>query len=396
MKTFTYTAKDMNGSIIKSSMQCEDYNEFLSKIQERGLFCMSHKELDSTVSKRLHKFNTRELAFNCRQLSAMMSSGLSLVKALDILAKEQDKEAARIIWRDIYEDVQKGQAFSEALLIQRGAFPDFLISMIKAGESSGSLDAVMIRMADHYAKENKMFNKIKGSLTYPIVLACLSICVVIGMALFILPAFMEMFKGATLPPLTQFLFNMIDNLKKFWYIHVGIIVGLVFLIRYLLKIPDIRLKWDRFIIKGPGFGPLVIKIYTGRFARTMASLYSSGIPMIECLERSSKILGNSYIDKLFETVVDEVKQGEPLSMSIQRTGIFDSMFCSIILVGEESGALDDILTKSSEYYEDEADTALQKLVTMVEPLMIIFMGAAIAFVMVAIFPALYSMYQNIG
>ena len=396
MKTFTYTAKDMTGANINGKMQCEDYNDFLFKIHEKGLLCTSHKELDIKESNTMHKFKTKELAFCCRQLSAMMSSGLTLVKALEILFREQEKEAAKQVWREIYEDVQKGQSFSESLMAQKGAFPTFLVSMVNAGESSGSLDVVMNRMSDHYAKENKMNNKIKGQMTYPIILAVISILMVFGMVTFILPIFAKMFDMDKLPALTKTLLGFVNWTKKYWYIFIGIIVAIVAGIIYLFKIPEYRAKWDRFKIKAPaGIGKLVVKIYTGRFSRTLSSLYSSGIPMVECLERSSAVLGNSYISKCFETVIDEVKQGESLSVAIQRTDIFDSMFCSIIYVGEESGSLDDILVKTSDYYEDEADSAIQKLVTFIEPCIIVFMGAAVCLILASIMPAMYSMFNQI-
>ena len=171
--------------------------------------------------------------------------------------------------------------------------------------------------------------------------------------------------------------------------------GLIFAVTYVMKIPSTRLKWDKFIIKAPTIGPLVVKIYTARFSRTLSSLYSSGIPMVECLRRSSAILGNRYIDECFMNVIDEVKQGETLSSSIQRTEIFDSMFCSIIYVGEESGALDTILTKTSDYYDEEADSAVGRLVSLLEPVMIIIMGIAVCMLLLAVFPALYGAFENI-
>lgn len=396
MKTYMYTAKDAQGNQIKSSTSCEDYNAFVERMQERGLFVINYKEVDSSEAKNLKKFKTAELAFCCRQLSAMMSAGLSLVKALDILYHEQEKQASKQVWLEVYEEVQKGQSFSEALKMQRGAFPSFLISMVNAGESSGSLDTVMQRMSDHYAKENKMNNKIKGSLTYPIILFSLTIIIGLVLVLFVLPMFVEMFGDAALPPLTQALINIVNFVKKYWYFVILVVLGIVFLVKYLFAQPNIRLKWDKFIISCPMVGKLVIKIYTGRFARTLSSLYSSGIPMVECLERSSAILNNSYITMMFENVIEEVKQGEPLSLSIQRTGIFESMFCSIIFVGEESGALDDILLKTAEFYEDESDSALQKLVTFIEPCIIVFMGLMVGFVMAAILPAMYESYKNIA
>lgn len=396
MKTYMYTAKDAQGVQVKSSTTCEDYNAFLERMQERGLFVINYKEVESSQAKSLKKFNTGELAFCCRQLSAMMSAGLSLVKALDILYHEQEKEASKQVWLEVYEEVQKGQSFSDALRMQRGAFPSFLISMVNAGESSGSLDTVMQRMSDHYAKENRMNNKIKGSLTYPIVLFCLTIVIGLVLVIFVLPMFVEMFGDSELPALTQALLNIVNAIKNYWYITILVILGIVFGVRYAFTQPAVREAWDKFIIKAPAVGKLVVKIYTGRFGRTLSSLYSSGIPMVECLERSSAILNNTYISKLFETVIEEVKQGEPLSLSIQRTEIFESMFCSIIFVGEESGALDDILLKTAEYYEDEADTALQKLVTLIEPCIIVFMGVMVGFVMAAILPAMYESYKNIA
>ena len=162
-----------------------------------------------------------------------------------------------------------------------------------------------------------------------------------------------------------------------------------------MKTPNIRVKIDRFIIKGPGFGPLVTKIYTGRFARTLSSLYSSGIPMVECLERASAVLGNSYIDERFVDVVDEVKQGESLSAAITRTEVFEPMFCSVIYVGEESGALDSILEKTADYYEEESDSAVQRLVGMLEPLLMVFLGIIIGLVVCGIYPALYGSMESI-
>lgn len=396
MKTFIYTATDVQGNTVKNAkMSAEDVNDFLEKIHEKGLFCSSYKEASSKSNNTLHKFTTKELANNCRQLSAMLTSGLTLVKALDILYKEQEKNAQKQIFREIYEEVQKGQAFSEALRMQQGAFPNFMISMVQAGEASGSLDVVAKRLEDNYAKEAKLNNKIKGAMMYPIILAVLCVAIVILLFTFIMPTFKDMLTEKDMKGLTGALFAFSDSLTGYWYIYIGVIVGLIFAIKYALKVPSVRYKFDKLKCKGPGFGKLVVKIYTGKFARTMANLYSSGIPMVDCIERSAAILDNDYISKAFETVVDEVKQGEQLSVSIQRTGIFESMFCSIIYVGEESGALDTILTKSADFYEDESDSAVQRLVGMIEPVMIIFMGAAIGFVIAGILPAIYNSMENI-
>ena len=397
MSKYSYTAKDASGNVRKGVVLAENEKDFNEQMRQRGLFVSQFKqEEDSGTTKTTYKFKTKDLAFNCRQMAAMMSSGLTIVKTLEILCKEQTTEAAKNIWRDIYESVQKGEAFSSALEMHNGAFPPLLISMVGAGESSGNLDTIMQRLSEQYAKENKLNNKIKGSMTYPIVLLVLCIVIVIGMFTFIMPTFRDMFSDPdSIPALTKAMFAFSDFLKTKWYVLLIVLAVIIFGAIYAMKIPSMRTKWDRFIIKGPYFGPLVIKVYTGRFSRTLSSLYSSGLPMVECLQRSADVLNNSYISEKFETVIDEVKQGEPLSAAIQRTEIFDSMFCSIIYVGEESGALDDILEKSSDYYEEEADSAIQSLVSMMEPLMIIIMGIAVGLVVASVLPALYGGMGNI-
>ena len=396
MKSFSYVAKSKAGKQVKGTINAEDERDFKAQAVAKGLEILKYEEKDISEKKTLRKFSTKDLAFNCRQLAAMLTSGLTLVKALDILSKEQPNEQAKQIWQSVYENVQKGESFSSCLEMYNGVFPEFLISMVAAGETSGSLDVIMQRMSDHYAKENKMNNTIKGAMTYPIILGVLCVGVIVAMFTFIMPQFAAMYDDPEkIPPFTQMMLKFSYSLVHYWFVYIIVIGGIIFGAAYMLKIPSTRSKWDKFIIKGPVFGPLVVKIYTARFSRTLSSLYSSGIPMVECLQRSSDILGNRYISEKFVDVVDEVKQGESLSSSIQRTEIFDSMFCSIIYVGEESGALDTILTKTSDYYDEEADSAVGRLVSLLEPVMIIIMGIAVCMLLLAVFPALYGAFENI-
>lgn len=397
MKSFSYTGTTPAGKQVKGTINAEDERDFMSQISSKNLTNLKYQEKDITSSKTIKKFSTKDLSFCCRQLAAMLTSGLTLVKALDILSKEQPTEQAKEVWQSVYENVQKGESFSSSLEMYNGVFPEFLISMVNAGETSGQLDVIMQRMSDHYQKEVKMNNTIKGAMTYPLILGFLCIVVVIGMFTFIMPTFAGLYEDPeAMPAFTKVMMGFSDSLVHFWYIYILVIVGIVFGITYVMKIPGTRLKWDKFILKAPTVGPLVVKIYTARFARTLSSLYSSGIPMVECLHRSSAILGNRYIDECFENVIDEVKQGETLSASIQRTEIFDSMFCSIIFVGEEAGALDTILTKSAEYYDEEADSAVGRLVSLLEPVMIIVMGVAVCMLLLAVFPALYGSFDSIA
>lgn len=396
MKSFSYVAQDARGRQQKGVINAETEQEFLEKAKERGLYVKDFKEGDSTNTKSIYKFSTKELTFCCRQLSAMLTSGLTLVKAIDILTKEQESEKGKAIWQDIYENVQKGESFSSTLEMHAGSFPDFLISMVGAGETSGSLDVIMTRMADHYNKEGKLKNTVKSAMVYPIILLVLCVVIVIFLFAFIMPTFIAMYEDPDdMPALTKMMAGISDVIQHKWYILIAIAAGLFFGIQYALKVPSIRLKFDRLIMKGPGFGPLITKIYTGRFARTLSSLYSSGIPMVECLERASAVLGNTYVDEKFLEVVDEVKQGETLSNAVTRSELFENMFCSILFVGEESGALDSILEKTSDYYEEESDAAVQRLVSMVEPVLLIFMAIIIGLVVCGIYPALYGSFDSI-
>ncbi|MDE6789589.1 MAG: type II secretion system F family protein [Ruminococcus sp.] len=395
MKSYSYIAQDARGKQVKGKANAENEQEFLEKMKERGLFIKDYKEEAASGSRSIYKFTTNELSFCCRQLSAMLTSGLTLVKAIDIMTREQENEKAKAIWQDIYENVQKGESFSSTLEMHAGSFPDFLISMVNAGESSGSLDVIMTRMSDHYANENKLKNTVKSAMIYPVILAVLCVVIVIFLFAFIMPTFIDMYDDpSTMPALTK----MMDAISKFiinqWYILIIIAVAAFFGIKYMLKVPSLRFKFDRLLIKAPSIGPLMTKIYTGRFSRTLSNLYSSGIPMVDCLQKASAVLGNSYVDEKFENVIDEVKQGETLSAAITRTEIFESMFCSVIYVGEEAGALDSILDKTSDYYEEESDSAVKRLVSMVEPVMLIFMGVIIGFVVVGIYPALYGAMEG--
>ncbi|MBR6717021.1 MAG: type II secretion system F family protein [Oscillospiraceae bacterium] len=394
--SFAYTAKDAAGNIRKGVMSAEDEQEFLAKIREKGMYVTDYKERQSSA-KTVKKFRTKDLAFATRQMAAMLTSGLTLVKALDILCKEQESEAARNVWRDVYENVQKGESFSDALEVHGSVFPTLLTSMVGAGEASGQLDVIMQRLSDYYANQNKISNTIKSAMVYPAILALLTVAVVIGVFVFIMPAFEDLYQDKSqMPTLSRIMMNIGKFMVKHWLFLILGLAALIFVAIYLLKLPSTRLKWDRFIIKGPGFGKLVVKIYTARFAQTMASLYSSGLPMVECLKRSADTLNNSYISMKFRDIIDEVKSGETLSSSVQRADIFDSMFCSIIFVGEESGALDDILKKTADYYDEEADSAVKRLCALLEPVMLIIMGIVIGLVCGAFFPALYDSIGQIG
>jgi type IV pilus assembly protein PilC len=390
MALYSFVATDINGNISRGKETAEGHQELIEKLKTRQLFCTSYKELSEESKKVVFKYKTKDLAFLCRQLSAMLTAGIGIVRALHIMISQENNKKAKFLLTEIYEQVQMGRSLSEALSSKPGCFPNLFTSMVAAGEASGNLDMIMTRVSDHYAKEHKTNNKIKSAMIYPIILGSLMVVVVVGLFTLILPMFMEMFESADeIPPLSMVLMHISNFMTTYWYILIGIVVVMIFGIRVLLKTPSTRYKFDKTILVLPKAGQLLCTIYTARFARTMSNLFASGLQMIECIEKSSQTLGNLYILERFKEVVENVKRGEPLSQALVKINVFHPIFTAMVVVGEESGSLDSILAKTADYYDEEADTAIGSLVSMMEPLLIIVLGVAVAVVLAGIFPLIY-------
>lgn len=396
MNKFSYVATDVSGRSVRGSEMAEDYRDLQQKLKARNLFVTSYKDLGEGVADVKYKFKVNEVSFISRQLSSMTGAGLSLVRALYILQEQQENKKAKAVMLDIYEEVQKGRAFSEVLKGKPGVFPEMFVSLVAAGEASGTLDAMFTRLSDHYANSNKTANKIKSAMVYPIILGVLLLVVLVFMFVVILPTFIEMMNVDDMSAISKALVAFSDSLINYWYIYVIVIVGLIVGFQILKKTPSTRLKMDEFLLKMPKVGKLVATMYTGSFARNMSNLYGAGLQMVECIEKSVAVINNSYVRARFVDVVNDIKLGESMSKAIEKTGIFEGMFTSIIYVGEESGTLDIILDKSADYYDEEADAAVGKLVSMMEPLMIIIMGVAIGFFLAGVFPMIYGGMDGIA
>lgn len=398
MTTFSYVATDVNGKKLKGKEMAEDAAELIDKLRQKGLFCTSYKDLTAGKANDVKfKFKTKDLSFFCRQLAAMLTSGVSLVKSLHILQSQTENKKMKAVLLDIYEEVQKGRSFSEAIATKPGVFPGLFVSMVGAGEASGNLDMIMNRVSEHYAKDSKTQNKIKGAMIYPIVLLTLLVVMMVAMFTFIMPMFRGlMMEGDEIPPLSAAMFAISDFFINQWYILVIALIAIVITFRIILTTPASKLKWDEMLLRLPKVGGLLRTIYTARFARTMSNLFASGLQMVDCIEKSVGTLGNTYIIKSFEDVIENVKRGEALSVAIGRINVFEGMFVSIVYVGEESGTLDQILEKSSDYYDDEADSAVSSMVSLLEPVMIILMGLMVGCILAGVFPILYGGMEGMG
>ncbi|NTW96050.1 MAG: type II secretion system F family protein [Erysipelotrichaceae bacterium] len=392
---FRYTAVDSSGNTITDTLSADSPEHLMAQIHAKNLFCMGYEEIGVNTATAA-KLNTKSLVIFCRQLGTMLNAGIPISLALHLIQDKVDNLRAKKVFSQLYEDVQKGNSLSIAMQLQPGMFPNLLVNMILAGEAGGTLDSAMNRMADHFDKENKLQNKIKQALVYPVILSVISVLVVLVLVTFVLPTITNMFDAKLMPPTTKFLIGVSSFLIHQWYI---VLIGLVVLIvgiKLLFSMPAFKYEYDRILLHMPIIGKLNRTIYSARCARTFASLYLSGVQALDMIEITGKVLGNSFLVKRFDEVITSVSRGEFISKAIAETKSFDPMLSSMLYIGEESGSLGDILLKTADYFDGESETALQRMIALIEPLMLVIMGVIIAFIVISIMQPIFTMYNTLG
>ncbi len=399
---FRYSVIDSKGLPVSGVIEAASEDVCRKIFAQRGLFCLELTPA-SIASRSLNiggklKYKTKDLAIFCRQFSAMLSSGIGVIKCLDILYSQCDNPAQKLILKKVYESVQRGQSFSASLKSQSPAFPEFLINMVEAGESSGTLDGVMERAAANFEKTLKTGNKVKSAMMYPIILGILTVVVVIILMVAVLPVFAQMFEaaGTTLPLPTRMLMGLSNSLLSYWYVYIIVVCIVSIGWMNFLKSNGGRMKFDTFKTRMAIIGKLNVTVISARFARTLSTLMQSGIPMLKSIEVAAKVLGNKYFEKVLYDIREEIRRGTSLSVAIKRANVFPAMLVSMISIGEESGTLDDVLSKTAAFYDEEADAATVKMVGLMEPLMIVVMALVIGFVVVSIALPMFGMMQNVG
>lgn len=396
MAQFKYKAVTADNKKIKGKMMAADETELQIRLHERDAFLVSAKEL--TSNKRQKTLKPMVLSDFCRQLATLSASGVTLVRALNIIAQgEAVKPKHKVIYDDILRQVRQGIAMSDAMEAQNGAFPSLLIYMFRSAESSGSMDKVAMQMAEHYEKTHRLNAKLSTSMTYPRILTVMILLVVLIITKFVLPQFQELFdQMEELPLSTRILMGFSDIMQKYWYLVLAGIFLLMIAFRCLLMVEKFRIKWHKFLLKVPVFGVLNKVICTARFARSLSSLYTAGIPIVPALQISRKTIGNDYIDTQFDEVIPFVRAGNNLSDGLDMVDGFMRKLIDSIRVGEETGSLDHMLVTTADAMEYDADVAITKMVSYVEPAMLLIMGVIVAFVMVSVFQALYGSYDAIA
>ncbi len=396
MPKYQYTAQGEDGKRVKGVLEAADETALYQRLRQDGLFLLTHKEQSDIRTRK--KIKTKDLADFCRELATLLEAGVSLVRALGIISEEENlKPNHRIIYADLQKLIRQGVALSDAMEQQGDAFPELMIHMFRSAEASGKMDQTAFRMAIHYEKESKMKSKVTSAMVYPCILLVLIVVVVLVIFTFVLPQFGDLFSQMeSLPPSTEFLMWLSDQLVTNWLqIGIGFFI-LVMVIIMIFRIYAVRLARDKLLIHMPVIGKLLKTIYTARFARTLSSLYSSGLPIVTALQTGRKTVGNLYIDEQFDQAIASVRAGENLSAAVGSINGFVKKFSSTIMIGEETGSLDAMLDSSAENLEYESEMAIGKLVSLLEPLMIVIMALIVGVIIVSVITPIYGSYDAIG
>lgn len=393
MPLYRYTAKDISGKLQKGVLNAADPESLKKGLRETGLYLSSFTEkIDKNQGKKL---KSSEISTFCRETSSMLAAGVSLVRAMNIITKRDLSPKLRYAFGEILSSIKKGIALSDAMELLGKTFPPMLINMVKAGEASGRLDETMEKMADYYEKDTRLTKSIKSALTYPIILAVLTVVVAVGLMTFVVPMFADIFEGMELPAITRVVMGISNGLTEN-YIQVIIAVALIFIaIYFIMQVEKVRFALDKFKLKIPIIGKLLKIIYTARFSRTLASLYSSGLSIINALQISKDTIGNRYLTKQFDDVIRSVRSGNPLSSSLAEVVGFDKKLSETIAVGEETGQLDSLLVSIADSFDYESDMAIKKMMTMIEPIMIIILAFFVVMIMLSVLLPIFSMYSQI-
>lgn len=395
MAVYKYVAKDLQTKKITGTREASDREELVSLLRQEDLFLVDYKDITKDTTNS-YKMKLNELSTYAREIGTMLSSGLSLIRTFSILVQREDKAKQKAIYNDIYIKLQQGVTLSVAMEMQGKAFPDLMIQMFRSGEASGQLEKTALVMARQYEKDYKIRNKMKSASIYPMILAVVTVLVVVLVYTAILPSFFEMFKNIELPLITKINMAISYAFIDYWYVFIVAVVAMITVVVYGLKVEKVRIWVDTKKLRVWKVGKLLRIIYTARFARTLASLYTSGVSIVNALAIASKTIGNKYLENQFEQVVRDVRNGTTLSTAISKVDGFDPKLISSIFVGEESGRLEDMLMTLADDYDYDASQASQKLVAVMEPIMIIIMAVIIAIIMISVLLPIFSIYQNAG
>ena len=391
MATFAYKAKNWDGKIVSSEMECENKEACISKLREKGYFVINIAEKKGSGGGGFSLFggsvSSQEVSIFARQFATMIGSGVPLVRCLTILQSQAENPYFKKVINQIRTDVEGGATFSKALEKHPKVFNNLFCSLVKAGEIGGILDTILERLADYLESSEALKAKIKGAMTYPIVVFAIAGLVVIALVMFVLPQFKEIFLGMNieLPWATQFLLSLSDFMVGWWFVVIPGIILVPLLIWKFFQTKTGSRIWDTNILRVPNLGMMMRKVAVAKFTRTLGTLISSGVPILQALEVTSQTAGNCVIAEAVDKTRISIREGESIAEPLKSSGVFPPMVVQMIAVGEETGELDKMLTKIADFYDTEVDTAVKGLTSVIEPLVIVVLGIVIGGIVMAVF-----------
>lgn len=392
MPTFKYAAKERSGKPVNGVTDAQDKKAVIDALRKQDLIIVSIKEQSSkgnrsVLSKWGGKIKIAELVLFSRQMATMIDAGIPLVQALDILSEQIESRLFRAIILDVKKDTAGGLAFNEALAKHPRAFSPLFVNMVKAGESSGALDSIMDRLATYTEKTDSLIRKVRSAMIYPIAVSTMAVIVTLILMIKVVPVFKNIFAdfGSDLPTPTLILVTISDFLVNHIIIWSVLAVIFITVALRLLRTQKGRVLYDRFLLNMPVFGIIMRKVAVSKFSRTLATLVKSGVPILGALEIVAKTSGNRVIESAVMKVRSSIREGENITQPLMRTKVFPPLVVRMISVGEQTGELEKMLTKIADFYDDQVDAAVAGITSLIEPLIIAFLGTVVGGIVICMF-----------
>ena len=396
MPSFTYTARTAAGDMKTATMDAANRDEVVAQLRRQRMNVVKIDE-NPSQKKKLGKIKGRDIVIFTRQFSTMINAGLPLVQALDILAKQSENPALKEVTKAVVFDVESGHTVADALRKHPKAFDDLYVNMVAAGEAGGILDTILMRLAVFKEKNDALIRKVKGAAIYPGVIMSVAVIAIVVLLVFVIPVFENMFAsvGLALPLPTRIVIGMSRFLKSWWWAVGASIFGLVVMFKNYYKTSDGQLKIDRMLLKAPVLGDVLRKSAVSRFTRTLGTLIGSGVSILDGLEITAKTAGNRVIQDAIMESRASIAGGETISAPLAKSAVFPPMVISMIAVGEQTGGLDEMLSKIADFYDEEVDAAVSGLLALMEPMMIVFLGVVVGGMVVAMYLPIFDMINAV-
>ena len=397
MAQYNYKAMDKNGKPKKGSIEAINPEKAKEKLKSEGLIVQEIKEQGVAKAGRGKRVKDKDLAVFCKQFASVLYAGVTIISALEMMSEQLENKTLQRALQEAQAYVQKGGTLADAFKLNPKVFPPIMINMTAAGEMSGNLEICFERLTTHFETANALHSKVKGAVTYPIVILIVVVAVVTVLLVGVIPQFSQMFDdlGSELPAATQMLVNLSDFLQHKWYIVVIVVAALIFGLKAFGKTEAGSLMYAKIGMKAPLFGNLTVKSAAATFSRTMATLMASGISLIDAVEQVAKMINNRIIREALLDAKVQISKGVPLSKPLRDCGIFPPMLPQMTRIGEDTGNIEDMMDKVADYYEMEVNDATDALTAAMEPLIIVIMGVVVGGIVMAIYSPMLSMYDAV-